>query len=96
VVTLIAVGGSQWPRVSQFDLFPLLGILVTLLIVRFALRLALTIPTIILAIVAGTGWAWSVERWGWPPTTLAALWLTFAVATLTSRPRPARRRGGTG
>jgi hypothetical protein len=96
VATLIAVGGSQWPSVSQFDLFPLLGVVVALLVVRFALRLALTVPTTILAISAGTAWTWSVEGWGWPLTTLAALLLTFVVAAFTSRPGSVGRRGGMG
>jgi hypothetical protein len=90
----VGVGGSEWPPVGQFDFFPLLGVLVALIVVRFALRLSLNIPTTILAVVAGSAWAWSVETWGWPPATLAGLLLTFSIAAIASRLGQAGRPGG--
>ena len=95
MVAWIAVGGSEWLPVSGFDLFPLLGVFGAILVVRFVLRLALTIPAIILAIVAGTGWAWSVESWGWPLATLAGLLLMVTVAALTSQPGKSGGQGRT-
>jgi hypothetical protein len=94
MLSQVGVGGSEWPPVGQFDLFPLLGVFVALVVVRFALRLTLNIPTTVLAIVAGSAWAWSVETWGWSRATLAGLLLTFVIAAIMSKVDQADRRGG--
>ena len=78
---------------GQFDFFPLLGVVVAVFLARVVLRLPLTFPTTLIATVAGTGWAWSVEAWGWPLPTLAGLVLMFSVALLISPPRPPRGYG---
>ena len=91
---MIGVGGSAWPPKSHFDFFPLVGVIISLVVARFVLRFPLTIPVTILAIVAGSAWAWTVEVWGWPPTALAGVVVVLILAMLTSHPWLSRRPGG--
>jgi hypothetical protein len=65
------------------DWTPLLLVLVSMVLIRFVVRLSMTWPTAFLAFVAGTVWGSLAERWGiLRPTALALLLVLLASWTI--------------
>jgi hypothetical protein len=78
---MLGFGVGEWPKASPyvFDWKPLLLVLVSLLLLRFLVRLAITWPTSLAAIGVGTLWGMLIDWWGiLPPTALVVLALLVA------------------
>ena len=90
---MVAFGVDQWPQGSSGafgDWTPLLLVLVSLLLIRFVVRLGVSWPTAIVAITAGTVWGSLTERWGIFPPAAVALVLVLVASWTADRVRNAR------
>lgn len=87
---MVAFGVGQWPHGASGafgDWTPLLLVLLSLLLIRFVVRLAVTWPTAIVTIALGTVWGSLTERWGiFPPAALVLL-LVLVASWTTDRIR---------
>ena len=70
----LGVGVPGWPAPStEWDWWPFLGIAITLLIARRALRLRLRPPVFLAAVAVGPVFAWLVDSWGAVPAIATML-----------------------
>ena len=85
---LLAVGVPiRWARGGPIDVVPLLAVIGAVLVTRFVIGTRLTPVTFILAVTAGSAWAWAIAVWGIEPPTLAAV---VAIAVLSRSVERAR------
>ena len=84
--------GHPWhPIDGALTPFPLIGLFLTLLLIRFLLRLPLGIGAVVVAIALGTLFSSAVDAWGL--TLTSSLWFLGAVilSGLLGRTRGALR-----
>jgi hypothetical protein len=75
-VGLVAAGVPTWGTVrGGFDLWPLLYVVVSLTIVLSVTGRPITVPKVLVAVVAGTLWSWATDAIGVIPATAWAVLL---------------------
>jgi hypothetical protein len=79
----IAVGVPSWPRPStDWDWWALVGVALTLLILRRSVRAPINVPTLAAALVGGVVFAPLVQAIGVVPALAVALLLSTLIALL--------------
>jgi hypothetical protein len=89
-VLLLLGTGHPWHAIDgELTPFPLVGLFLTLLLIRFVLRLSLGIGAVAAAIALGTLFSSAVDAWGL--TLTSSVWFLGAVilSGFLSRPRDA-------
>ena len=83
---MVAFGVGEWARGSSGafgDWTPLVLVLVSLILMRFVIRVRVSWPTAFVAFAAGTVWGSLTERWGiLRPTALALVLVLLASWTV--------------
>ena len=83
---MVAFGVGQWAPGSSGafgDWTPLLLVLLSLILIRFVIRVRVSWPTAFVAFAAGTMWGSLTERWGiLRPTALALVVVLVASWTV--------------
>jgi hypothetical protein len=70
--------GHPWHAIDGgLTPFPLMGLLLTLLLIRFLIRLPLGIGSVVMAIALGTLFSTAVDTWGF--TLPTSVWILGAV-----------------
>jgi hypothetical protein len=77
VLRLLGTGHPWYPVEGALTPFPLLGLFLTLLLIRFLMRLSLGIGSVVVAIALGTLFSTAVDAWGFTLTT--SIWILGAV-----------------
>jgi hypothetical protein len=92
---LFCVGVPLWPHPSTgWDWWPVVGVIVAFAIMRWCCDLRSAAPVLLVAVVLGAPFSWSIHAWGVLATSLAIAAISVAARWIVVRwPPPISRPG---